>query len=635
MSLSNHGRRLSVAPLVGVERQGRGSLGSGSLVVGISCSLPTGSRFIQGTNPLPGLQSRFHPGQGLGGGSSFVVGQGSNRTGSSSFSGLLQPVIRGDESLRSVETGHRPLATESEGSKDILQDGDSPVSTSVSTSWGLDGVSRLEGCVLAGSDASGVSQVPQIRGVREGVPIQSSLLWPLHSSSGFHTSHGSCFGISSLDRRSVTSVSRQLIDPSLLSGAGPPCFGDSSSALQFIRDSRQLGEVSADSNSADVVSGSPFGLPSLSGLLLPSRESRSFSQLATYSCPAKAACVILAGAPWGAVLNDSAHSGREASNEIATVHSPAILGSGGSDCLGVLDSGDSSRSRMVARLRTSRAGRSSRSGVPSARLVVQLVGRGLGGASRGKGCFRPLVPRRVRFLNQRQRALRFFAPQIRNSSCRNFCGQLDRCGLSLESVRNMVSSFEFHRAADPTVVGDSSSSTDSPVHHGASQCSCGLVILSESSVGVRMDTQGRGVSRAPEEVAGVHRPVRHLTQSPMLSIFFTIPRSERSGYGCPAPELGWVAGVCLSTLVAHSGCSQEAPVILWVLLTIVAPYWPQRPWFPDLLDLVVDGPVALPLSRDLLRQPHFHRLHQGVSGMSLRAWRLSSDLPVLGASLSM
>ena len=25
-----------------------------------------------------------------------------------------------------------------------------------------------------------------------------------------------------------------------------------------------------------------------------------------------------------------------------------------------------------------------------------------------------------------------------------------------------------------------------------------------------------------------------------------------------------------------------------VLLTIVAPYWPQRPWFPDLLDLVVD-----------------------------------------------
>ena len=123
MSLPNCGMRLSVAPLAGVERQGRGSLDSGSLAVGISHSLPSDSRFIQGTHPLSGLQSRFHPGQSFGGGSLFVVRQGSNRAGSSPLSGLLQPVIRSDESLRSVEAGHRPLATESEGSKDILQDG--------------------------------------------------------------------------------------------------------------------------------------------------------------------------------------------------------------------------------------------------------------------------------------------------------------------------------------------------------------------------------------------------------------------------------------------------------------------------------------------------------------------------------
>ena len=65
-----------------------------------------------------------------------------------------------------------------------------------------------------------------------------------------------------------------------------------------------------------------------------------------------------------------------------------------------------------------------------------------------------------------------------------------------------------------------------------------------------------------------------------------------------------------------------------VLLTIIAPFWPQRPWFPDLLDLVVDGPVALPQSRDLLRQPHFHRSHLGVSRLCLHAWRLSSNSPV-------
>ena len=90
--------------------------------------------------------------------------------------------------------------------------------------------------------------------MREGVPIQSSLLWSFHRSSGFHTGHGSCFGIPSQDRHSVTSVPQRLVDSGLLSGAGSSCSGDSSSALQFAGNRRQFGEVAADSNSA-------YGLP--------------------------------------------------------------------------------------------------------------------------------------------------------------------------------------------------------------------------------------------------------------------------------------------------------------------------------------------------------------------------------------
>ena len=64
-----------------------------------------------------------------------------------------------------------------------------------------------------------------------------------------------------------------------------------------------------------------------------------------------------------------------------------------------------------------------------------------------------------------------------------------------------------------------------------------------------------------------------------------------------------------------------------VLMTLAAPWWPQRPLFPELLDLMIDSPVHLPQSRDLLRQPHFHRHHLGISRLSLHAWRLSNDLP--------
>ena len=125
MSQPGYSRRLSVAPLAGVERQGRGSLGSGGLAVGISHSLPSDTHLIQGTHPLSGVQSRFHQGQGLGGGGSFSVGEGSYRAGSTPISGVLQLVICCDESLRVVEAGNRPHATEPEDSEGVLQDGDS------------------------------------------------------------------------------------------------------------------------------------------------------------------------------------------------------------------------------------------------------------------------------------------------------------------------------------------------------------------------------------------------------------------------------------------------------------------------------------------------------------------------------
>ena len=60
-------------------------------------------------------------------------------------------------------------------------------------------------------------------------------------------------------------------------------------------------------------------------------------------------------------------------------------------------------------------------------------------------------------------------------------------------------------------------------------------------------------------------------------------------------------------------------------LTLVAPFWPQHPWFPDLLELLVAVPVFLPQRKDLLRQPHFHRFHQNLRVLWLTAFRISSD----------
>ena len=74
-------------------------------------------------------------------------------------------------------------------------------------------------------------------------------------------------------------------------------------------------------------------------------------------------------------------------------------------------------------------------------------------------------------------------------------------------------------------------------------------------------------------------------------------------------------------------------------VTLVAPFWPQKPWFSDLLELLVDVPVLLPMRKDLLRQLHFHHFHRNlharhmtdfhIASASLLAWR--ADLPTVAA----
>ena len=565
MSQSDRCRRLSVAPLAGVERQGRGSLGSGSLAVGISNSLPSGSRFIQGTHPFCGVLSQFDQGQSSGGRGPGFIGQRSDRTCSSSLSGLLQPVVCSDESLRSVEAGHRPLFSESEGAADILQDGDSPVRTPVSALWRLDGVSRLEGCVLAGSDASGISQVPQVHGGREGVSVQGSLLWTLHRSSGFHPGHGSCFRYSSQDRGASTSLPRQLVTSGFLLGAGSPCSGDSAPALQVFRNNRQLGEVSADSDTTDGVSGSHSGLNLFQGFSCLKRVEK----LLAIGDVFLTASIILAGAVRSAVFYDPARPGGTAPHEVASVHSAEELGSCGSICSGRMVSGNSSRSRLVVGSRAVGAWRVSGAGVPAARLVVRRLGRGLGGSSRRGSYFQPLGSGRGRIVHQRQRApgYRDSSPLVRSSALRFIRSSLRRQRYSncvpKEPGRHTFSSSQLHSAEDSPLGGVSSGCVVASIHHGETQRAGGFLVSPESDPGLRVDSEAGGVSGSVQAVAGLNRPVCHLSKSPLFSIFFTLPRSERSGNRCASSELEWVAGVYLSSLVSDSNSAEEDPVVLW------------------------------------------------------------------------
>ena len=61
-------------------------------------------------------------------------------------------------------------------------------------------------------------------------------------------------------------------------------------------------------------------------------------------------------------------------------------------------------------------------------------------------------------------------------------------------------------------------------------------------------------------------------------------------------------------------------------IVLIAPLWPDRPWFPELLGLLVSPPVSLPVMPNLLAQLKGRILHQNPGHLQLHAWELSSNL---------
>ena len=169
----------------------------------------------------------------------------------------------------------------------------------------------------------------------------------------------------------------------------------------------------------------------------------------------------------------------------------------------------------------------------------------------------------VRELLAIKRALLWFAPQLVGSSVAIFADNSHGHCLPKEPRRYSLSSSELHRTEDSPLGGESFGCDFPTIHHGETQRASGFFVSPEPDSGLRMDPVAGGLSGSVLEVAGLNRPFCNITKSPMFDIFFSLPRSQRSGNGCASSELGWVAGVCLSSLVPNSSGSEEAPVVLW------------------------------------------------------------------------
>ena len=198
--------------------------------------------------------------------------------------------------------------------------------------------------------------------------------------------------------------------------------------------------------------------------------------------------------------------------------------------------------------------------------------------------------------------------------------QIDSRVVSAEPRRDSFFFSDLHRSEDSPLGGGSVSGDFPTVYYGERQCASGHPFSPKLDLGLRVDAEAGGLQGFVQEVAGVNRPVCKVSNH-RCSLYFS-PYHNHNDMGTDALLRnwnGWQAYAFPPWSLIPAGL-KKLRSSAGVLLTIVALYWPQRPWFPDLLDLVVDGPVALPQSRHLLRQPHFHRFHLGVSRLCLPVW---------------
>ena len=126
-----------------------------------------------------------------------------------------------------------------------------------------------------------------------------------------------------------------------------------------------------------------------------------------------------------------------------------------------------------------------------------------------------------------------------------------------------------------------SSSTPSPVHSGQVECPRGFPEPQDPSHQLRVDPLFRGFLSASSPVASHHRSLRYIPQLPSPGVLFANGGSSVGGHRCHAPELERSSGLCLPSIRPHLLAKVRQS---WGLeLTLVAPFWPQHPWFLDLL----------------------------------------------------
>ena len=632
-------RRLPSQLLVGLEGSGCGRLGGGGPSGRLSDPFRLSTSSIR-VPPLPaGVLPTVHQGSRLNPGASKPSSEGGSRT-SPSVSWFLQPSVPRPEGFGVVASHHRSVDPEQLRHLVSLPHGDSTVSPSFHPSGRLDDLPGPAGRLPAGSCSSRNTSLPSIRGARKGVPVQGPLFRSDDRAPSLHEDYGSRFRHPSQVWGQDASLPGRLAHPGLFGASLFTVEGQAPDSMYRTWHPGQPHEIVSSSHSITSVSRHGDSVSAFHSSTYSSTSQQSTSSDRGVLVHPVSPSVPLASASGPLVIPHAPRPWRDALDEVAPDLPQGSVGFPRRPVSGLLVPSLSRGSSLVGSSGATAGGGESLS-LPIPDIIffsdASDVGWGaLVGEHHASDLWSPLqaaLSINLRELLAVQYGLLALEHLLVGRSVALFCDNtttvpyLRRSGGTFSSTLNAT-------AREILLWAETNRVRLLPQFiMGSSNVTADILSRPNQVIGSEWTLHQEVVDHLVHKWPAV---IDHFVTSlaTRLPVYFS-PTSDSRAAGTDALLQPW------DNLKAYA--FPPIAIIRRVLVklrssrncesTLITPFWPQRDWFPDLLELLSDLPIALPRRKDLLRQPHFHCFHQNLPMHQLTAWRLSSDSPVRPASL--
>ena len=516
---------------------------------------------------------------------------------------------------------------------------DSSVSPELHSPRRLDDLPGPARRISSGSSSSRFASFSSLRGRREALPIQGPLLRSYDRASSLHEDYGTSVRHPPQAWGQDASLPGRLAHPGLFRNRLSSVEGQAPSSLYRTWHPGQSHEVVSSSLSVHSVLGHGDSISALHCSPHTSTSQQPHPTDRGVPLNPVSSSVPLASPSRPPVFPDSSRLQRDDQDEASPTLPQGPVGLSGRPVPGLLVSSLSRGSSLVVEAGSAEGGREPLPSSSGHQLLLGRFRRGLGSPSRRAPRLGSLAPPSESSLYQHEGAA---GSSARPSGLRNLI-----VGMSVALFCDNTTTVAYLRRSGGTFSSTLNSTAREVLLWAESRRIRLLPQFIMGSSNVTADALSR-----PNQVIGsewtLHQEVvdQLVHRWPaMIDLFATSLTARLPVYFSPAsdPRAAGTDALLQPWDDLQAYAFPPIAIIRRILLklrsskncelTLIAPFWPQRDWFPDLLELLSDVPITLSDRRDLLRQPHFHRFHQNLPMLRLTAWRLSSGSPSKPVSL--